>query len=881
MDFKREFELLTSFRPLRWQSRLFAEYLARGILPAAVDIPTGLGKTAVIAIWYLALKAGAPLPRRLVYVVDRRAVVDQATSVADGIKEKSGDQALRVSTLRGQHVDAGDWLEDPTSPAIIVGTVDMVGSRLLFSGYGVSRKMRPYHAGLLGADTVVVLDESHLVPPFEKLLASIDADTPGLRAREENERLTVPPFKLMSLSATGRARGGTVFRLDESRGDLDDQVVGQRLAARKSITIVDADGKKLEDALASHAWSFLDHGNDALRVLVFCDERDVAKKVKDGLEKQSSTVKIEIETELFVGARRVKERMNVAERLGALGFIAGTDHEPQKPSFLIATSAGEVGVDLDADHMVCDVVTWERMVQRLGRVNRRGRGQAKVIVIRPPLKQKEQEALEKQDQNQKLSEKEQKLIEDLERWDRLVAPLRALPTVEGGLDGSPGALRDLKLRAEADSSLKKQIDDATSPMPLYPALSRALVDAWSMTSLEKHTGRPEVAPWLRGWIEDEAPQTAVVWRKHLPIRITGGEASTREVEEFFEAAPPHLSEKLETEHWRVAQWLIKRADALISSDAHQQVVAFVFSPAGQLQHQYRLNEIVACRDDKKREETLKDDLAGCTLIVDARLGGLSSGLLDDTADASEVSTADGGSEWPVDVGFRIRVSGGDDAGTSRSRITHVFVTKRSAEGEDIESLLVETQATEESRAASTHPQLLAEHQSWTEQKARRIAKAVGLKGDFAEALAIAARLHDEGKKAKRWQIAFNAPKDGYYAKTRGPLLKARLGRYRHEFGSLPYAERDEAFKRLPAKLQDLVLHLIAAHHGRARPTIETEGCEDAPPSVLESRARDIALRFARLQKQWGPWGLAWWEALLRAADQQASRENDKLGGGHG
>jgi len=70
------------------------------------------------------------------------------------------------------------------------------------------------------------------------------------------------------------------------------------------------------------------------------------------------------------------------------------------------------------------------------------------------------------------------------------------------------------------------------------------------------------------------------------------------------------------------------------------------------------------------------------------------------------------------------------------------------------------------------------------------------------------------------------------------------------------------------------LHLVAAHHGRARPVIETKGCDGAPPSALEERARDVALRFARLQKSWGPWGLAWWESLLRAADQQASGEND-------
>jgi CRISPR-associated endonuclease/helicase Cas3 len=45
--------------------------------------------------------------------------------------------------------------------------------------------------------------------------------------------------------------------------------------------------------------------------------------------------------------------------------------------------------------------------------------------------------------------------------------------------------------------------------------------------------------------------------------------------------------------------------------------------------------------------------------------------------------------------------------------------------------------------------------------------------------------------------------------------------------------------------------------------------------LLEERARDVAMRFARLQKRWGPWGLAWWEALLRAADAQASRDNDE------
>jgi len=182
----------------------------------------------------------------------------------------------------------------------------------------------------------------------------------------------------------------------------------------------------------------------------------------------------------------------------------------------------------------------------------------------------------------------------------------------------------------------------------------------------------------------------------------------------------------------------------------------------------------------------------------------------------------------------------------------------------------------------SHPQELAAHQSAAEKNARIIAGNLGLSGAATEALAVAALLHDEGKKAARWQRAFKASRDaqrcgltGPLAKTRGPIDQAILDGYRHEFGSLPFAEAHPKFQALPEDWHDLVLHLIAAHHGSARPLIGTRGCEDAPPSALQDRANAVALRFAALQKRWGPWGLAWWEALLRAADQQASRENDK------
>jgi CRISPR-associated endonuclease/helicase Cas3 len=289
------------------------------------------------------------------------------------------------------------------------------------------------------------------------------------------------------------------------------------------------------------------------------------------------------------------------------------------------------------------------------------------------------------------------------------------------------------------------------------------------------------------------------------------------------------------------------------------------------------------RKGKARDE-FQQSLASKILIVDARLGGLSqAGMLDGTFDDLPPTADDANADkWllPLPNGrpavrFRVHPPRLDKPMASNASEIHAFATKRSEEGEDIQLLYVESWTTEDSRAASSRPQLLAEHGAWTEQRALAIADAFGLTDDHQKALGIAARLHDEGKQATRWQRAFSASGDGIYAKTAGPFRRILLDGYRHEFGSLPYVEKSAEVHDLPEDLRELVLHLVAAHHGFARPVIETRGCEDAPPSALEGRAREVALRFARLQKRWGPWGLAWWEALLRAADAQASRDNDE------
>jgi CRISPR-associated endonuclease/helicase Cas3 len=925
----------------------------KGHLPSALDLPTGLGKTSVMSIWLIARAHGAKLPCRLVYVVDRRAVVDQATDEAEKLRKALEGQGehfdaldgstqaqakqtaaelkkrlsfnkdkLPISTLRGAYVDNREWLDDPSSPAIIIGTVDMTGSRLLFSGYGVSRKMRPYHAGLLGADALVVLDEAHLVPPFERLLEAIETSRRELGPCPECDPDIVPPFKLLSLSATGRQRDGETFTLDES--DLGDEIVAKRLQALKAIQLVETADRKLEEALADEAWRLTENGAANVRCLIYCDSREKAegteravKRLAEG-HRQRGVSKISIETELFVGARRVKERDDAKQWLKCHGFLAGSDVPRQRPTFLIATSAGEVGVDLDADHMVCDLVPWERMVQRLGRVNRRGDGNARIIVVDPGKPQPK-----KADEPTPQEERDLRAYRSLD----VIAKLRRK---DGRFDASPGALRNLKLRAKSEGGLQKKIDEATTPEPLRPALNRALVDAWSMTFLETHTGRPDVAPWLRGWVED-VPQTTIVWRRHLPVRegVSGWprtRAEEKEIEDFFEAAALHESEKLETETYRVVGWLQERANDLMgrkrkppdqdievedtsfqqsgapdnlkesgagAAVAHAKplrrndIVALVLSPSGTYGGRYSLGELAQERIGKAKDE-LESNLIGKILIVAARFGGLNEGLLDSSSD-NQVETADDAKQrWSKEARFRVqRVESLSEEEEGGWRFEGNFILSRDGEGVPLERLVVEhfrDSAQREDARSIAKPQELARHQEWARKEMLRIATGVGLSGAAATAFAIGASLHDEGKRTARWQRAFRAPRDASrfgltspLAKTRGPIDQAILDGYRHEFGSLPHVEQSVELKALPDDWRELVLHLVAAHHGQARPSIETRGCDDSPPSLLEERACGVTLRFARLQKRWGPWGLAWWEALLRAADQQASRRLEEEG----
>lgn len=378
MAFDYDFTLLTGNTPFPWQQALY-ERLVASDFPKVCDLPTGLGKTSVIALWLLALVRNPRLPRRLVYVVNRRTVVDQSTTEAERLRSQllqpeardiraaldalaavPAMHPLAISTLRGEFADNGAWRRDPSRPAIVVGTVDMIGSRLLFNGYGCGFRSRPLHAGFLGQDVLLVHDEAHLEPAFQSLLTAI---------ADEQRRSNEPrPLRVLALSATGRAQPDFTLGKD----DLLNAVVKKRLHARKGLELhlVD-DRKELPERIAAKAAEL--EG----KIIVFLSSVDHAEKCAQSLRK---TRKQSVAT--LTGTMRGTERDELVNDPVFARFLPrpGEGVKTQEGTvFLVATSAGEVGIDLSADHLVTDLPPFDALAQRLGRVNRYGEDRKSVV----------------------------------------------------------------------------------------------------------------------------------------------------------------------------------------------------------------------------------------------------------------------------------------------------------------------------------------------------------------------------------------------------------------------------------------------------------------------------------------------------------------------
>jgi CRISPR-associated endonuclease/helicase Cas3 len=850
MDFDAAFQELTGNPPFPWQRALY-QRLVEGCPPEACRIPTGLGKTSVIPVWLVALVANVSnVPRRLVYVVNRRTVVDQATNEAETIRERLGRNELKkvrerlqtycafrdetplaISTLRGQFADNREWSADPSRPAIILGTVDMIGSRLLFSGYGIGFKSKPLHAGFLGQDALLVHDEAHLEPAFQKLLVGI---------KKEQERCKeFHRFHVMELSATSRGTG-TFGLTDEDRAVPE---IRKRIEARKAIELHQNDDEKsLPDRLVELA---LEHEDANRAVLIFARTVETVGKVAERLRKTANG-----RVKTLTGTIRGKERDELVHTDVFRRFlpqpIAG-----EETVYLVCTSAGEVGINISSDDLVCDLSTFESMAQRFGRVNRFGlRHDTRIDIVYP---------------------KEFDAGDDYElRLERTLGLLREL---DG--NGSPAALEELD---------PEQRRAAFSPGPALLPVSDILFDAWSLTTIRgKLQGRPTVEPYLHGISAWEPPETHVAWREEVwELRlkfVNGEERDRREPEErrqlasfaagLLEDYPLKPHELLRDNSGRVFDRLKKlKAPGstlvwLVSNDDTVEVTT--------------LAELVDAG-----KETIETKI----VLLPPNAGGLANGMLADNPEPAD----DVADELIDGKGNRRRVRvwvDDEDEDTAVETegmrlVRRIDLTDDDQDGAGRSWRWFERPSAGDTDGSTSNnkPVLWRVHTDDVTNNAIAYVGKLPLPQELKDAIVYAARWHDLGKQRKLFQTMLGNSMFPARVLAKSGKKGGRVPElYRHEFGSLvdvmdANQPHHPEFLQLTADMQDMVLHLIAVHHGFGRPHFPADRAFDPEPKgqCLEEIATAVAQRFARLQRRYGRWGLAYLESILRAADYAASAD---------
>jgi CRISPR-associated endonuclease/helicase Cas3 len=200
---------------------------------------------------------------------------------------------------------------------------------------------------------------------------------------------------------------------------------------------------------------------------------------------------------------------------------------------------------------------------------------------------------------------------------------------------------------------------------------------------------------------------------------------------------------------------------------------------------------------------------------------------------------------------------------------------------------------------------LAQHSCDVRDLVKDYARSLGFDAKLQDDLALAAWLHDTGKADPRFQrwLTGGVEQPGGPSKllaksalSSGRVRERRLARERsgypagtrHELLSLAMAQASDALGA--ANDRDLVLHLVASHHGWCRPfpppVLEPEdlqvsfqhGTHTLAAATRHNLARldsDVAPRFWRLVSRYGWWGLAWLEAVLRLADHRASEQSER------
>lgn len=909
------FHAIHGYPPFPWQQRLVTE-LADGsekrppdTWPDVLDLPTGSGKTAALdaAIFHLALRADEPgrAALRVALVVDRRLVVDDAfgrarkiaqalldslnkkvegwavvTEVAHRLKELAGQDGppLVSQRLRGGAPLEHDWARTPTQPTILCSTVDQVGSRLLFRGYGVSDRMKPVHAGLLGVNSLILLDEAHLSEPFRQTLGSV-CNT-GL-AR----------LKVALLSATPGQNAERPFTL--SYEDQDHPVLSKRLKAPKVATLLKlkVDKTKAATNFAREARTVAERlqeeGVSSAAVGIVVNRvalaRDISKELRDSGK----------DVVLMIGRSRDIDRDKIISKLDPFRTGNQESRSKAKPLFVVATQCLEVGVDLDLDGLVTQAASLDALRQRFGRLNRAGR----LVTARGVILT--------------LAEDIAKQADDPVYGDRIRLTWEALKTVadEDQVDSV-----DFGVEALPERLKRSGIDPDTlaAKRPAAPVLMPAYLDLWSQT-WPRPTADPEVSLFLHG-SERTTAGVSIVWRSDISARDLKDDRKD-DLRKIIELVPPRAAEAVEVPLWVAREWLRQPADARTNvadvSDVPEREREVGNHDTANRQNTLRAFCWAGADDSRTGIVSANNLRTGDLLLVPAEYGGCDKfGWAPDSKDpvldvadqaaksywgrrcavriardavrtaeqwtriASVLEEAEGvsGSDL-VEALLRELPSGGTDDDSSGNPVLRDMreplnallrakgkIGKEFPYGNDDPkqgAILVAEQevigaddsggsipSTEDDRASikSTKPIFLNCHGYRVAHFAKDFAQTLCLQ-DVADDLKLAAYLHDAGKADPRFQVML-AGGDPWNRPDGPPLAKS--GRswsppQAWERAGLPKGWRHEALSVRMARLHPelakahdpaLVLWLIGTHHGYGRPFFNFLDDDPAPEKPL-------------------------------------------------
>jgi CRISPR-associated endonuclease/helicase Cas3 len=343
-----------------------------------VHAPTGSGKTATAILGWLwrYFHSGKPAPRRLVYCLPMRVLVEQTRDEARSWTANL-DLEVGVHVLMGGE-ESEDWDLEPEKPAILIGTQDMLLSRALNRGYGMGRFRWPMHYALLNNDCLWVLDEIQLMGVGLATSAQLQAFREKFRTFGQAKTVwmsaTLRPEWLATVDFRNRVPHLSTLNLKKE--DFAADGLRERWLASKAVEASRRSSEDINDLVAL----IKDNHHAGTLTLVVVNTVERSRKLYEAVKKvygprkpvgrsRKSSLPVEA-TGSLPRIHLIHSRFRPMEREGWRALLK--DLPPHEGRIIISTQVVEAGVDMSARTLITELAPWPSLVQRFGRCNRRG-----------------------------------------------------------------------------------------------------------------------------------------------------------------------------------------------------------------------------------------------------------------------------------------------------------------------------------------------------------------------------------------------------------------------------------------------------------------------------------------------------------------------------